>query len=167
VVRLTAIGQRLFLATYDNSRAMRIYFVDFTWLRHANKQAQEQEQKPQLNPALEVTPLTVQYMVAPSSQNSTEAGHMKPTPYALTRLEFIPEVPDPHMAAEDKYPTIVAVFSVIVNSPLLMHGPSIVCKWNVKQGPQFKPLPIIEEMAARSKITLPKRVSLGAFIGAS
>jgi hypothetical protein len=162
VLRLTGAGQRVLLATYDNSRALRVYSIDFGWIRHPNK-SQEHEQKPQLNPNCDVMPMTVQYMVAPSSQNSTEVGHMHQSPYALTRLEFIPVIPDPSNR-DLNYPSVLAVFSIIVNSPVLMHGAgqyhvSVACRWNLKQGPEFKPLPIIEEMAAKAKVALPTRVS--------
>lgn len=163
VICLTATGQRLLLATYDNSRALRAYSVDFVWVRQANKQAQEQDQKPQLNPNLDVTPMAVHYAVAPT-QNSSEAGHVQ-TPYALSRLEFIPVIPDP---SKSDHPSIIAVFSVAVNSPLSMHTgqyPSVVCKWDLKKGPAFKPLPNIEEMAAIRKVQLPSRVSPEAFLG--
>jgi hypothetical protein len=159
-LRLTAAGQRLLLATYDNSRALRVYSVDFVWVR-PNKQ--EQDQKPQLNPSLEALPMTALYSVAPSAQNA-EAGQLQPTPYALTRLEFIPVIPDPSKT-ELNHPSIIAVFSVVANSPLFMHsssqyhGPSVVCKWGLKKGPEFKPLRIIQDMAERVKVQLPSRVS--------
>lgn len=152
-------GQRLLLATYDNSRALRVYTVDFVWMR-PNKQ--EQDQKPQLNPAIEVMPMTALYSVAPSTQNA-ETGQLQPTPYALTRLEFIPLVPDPGKT-ESNHPSIVAVFSVTTNSPLFMHGsgqyqgPSVVCKWDLKEGPELKPLRMIQDMAERGNVQLPARV---------
>jgi hypothetical protein len=167
-IPLIAAGQRLLLATYDNSRALRVYSVEVIWFRPPKPSQAEQEQKPPLNPSCDVMPMTVQYMCVPSFQNGTgsEAGQLHASPYALTHLEFIPIVPDPNFS-DSNFPIVMAVFSPIVTPPVMMGssqyhgGTSVVCRWNLKQGPEFKFLPVVEEIGMKPKgpNAAPPRVS--------
>jgi hypothetical protein len=37
-------------------------------------------------------------------------------------------------------------------------GPSVVCKWDLKEGPELKPLRMIQDMAERGNVQLSARV---------
>jgi len=152
------------VATYDNSRVLKIYRIVINW--QYKEPAKDQPPSPPPDPIVDIQPQILETSCAPLRPNQTDqsgngaAGVDALSDFMLTHLEMIPVTPT--RTNEVSQPTVVATFisvpaSAAMNldiSQKFQGATSVVCRWNMKQGPEIY-LPSVFDEITNRKIKLP------------